>query len=291
MSLFICWSGERSGLFAEHVRDLLSNVLPESAPFLSSDIEKGTPWFDALSVALKRSRAALVCVTPDNAGSAWMHFEVGAIFGKQRRKRTFMYLLDKKATVLQGPFEHFQSSDASKEDTVKLLAAVGKLLNVPTTSWQGPLEKYWDTYAADLEALRGPSIRHLIPRFGEYLKAKTFNEAMHSCKDQGWVDRYARAKRTRDELMEARGATEGALTAVQKEQLHELVSELDGYLRALRTVVRDVKFPVSDAGVDFSQSPAVAPLAPESWIRNEAEHRRQRIRELTLLLEPSLAKS
>jgi hypothetical protein len=131
----------------------------------------------------------------------------------------------------------------------------------------------------------------LIPRFGEYLTAKTFDEAMHSCKDQGWVDRYARAKRTRDELMEARGAIEGPLTNVQKEQLQELLSELDGYLRVLRRVVRDVQFPVSDAGVDFSQSPAVAPLSPESWIPKEAEQRRQRIRQLTLLLEPSLAKS
>lgn len=291
MSLFICWSGERSGLFAEHVRDLLSSVLPDSAPFLSSDIEKGTLWFDALSDALKRSRAAIVCVTPDNAGSAWMHFEVGAIFGKQRRKHTFMYLLDKKATVLEGPFEHFQSSDATKEDTVKLMAAVNKLVGASPASWQTVLEKRWDSYAAALEALRGPSIRHLIPRFGDYLKAKTFNEAMHSCKDQGWVDRYARAKRTRDELMEARGAIEGALTGVQKEQLHELISELDGYLRALRRVVRDVKFPVSDAGVDFSQSPSVATLAPESWIGKDAEQRRQRIRELTQLLEPLLAKS
>src|SRR5262245_45453057 len=190
MSVFICWSGERSGLFAKHVRDLLSSVLPESAPFLSSDIEKGALWFDALSDALKSSRAALVCVTPDNAVSAWMHFEVGAIFGKQQRKRTFMYLLDKKATVVQGPFEHFQSSDATKEETLKLIAAVGKLVNVSPASWQSPLETRWGTYAAALEALRGPSIRHLIPRFGEYLKAKTFNEAMHSCKDQGWVDRY-----------------------------------------------------------------------------------------------------
>ena len=131
----------------------------------------------------------------------------------------------------------------------------------------------------------------LIPRFGEYLTAKTFSEAMHSCKDQGWVDRYARARRIRDELMEARGAIEGSLTRVQKEQLQELLSELDWYLRVLRKVVRDVQFPVSDAGVEFSQSPAVAPLLPEPWIRKEAEQRRQRIRELTLLLEPSLAKS
>ena len=65
--------------------------------------------------------------------------------------------------------------------------------------------------------------------------------------------------------MEARGAIEGPLTNVQKEQLHELLSELDGYLRVLRRVVRDVQFPVSDAGVDFSQSPAVASLSPEPW--------------------------
>jgi hypothetical protein len=153
MSLFICWSGERSGLFAKHVRDLLSTVLPGSEPFLSSDIEKGTLWFDALRDALKRSDAAVVCVTPNNAGSAWMHFEVGAIFGKQQRKRTFMYLLDKKATALQGPFEHFQSSDATKEDTVKLIDAVGKVVRVSPEVWQGTLDKCWDTYAAALEAL------------------------------------------------------------------------------------------------------------------------------------------
>jgi len=291
MSLFICWSGERSELFAERVRDLLSGVLPKSAPFVSSDIEKGRLWFDALRDALERSCAALVCVTPDNAGSAWMHFEGGAIFGKQGLARTFTYLLDKKGTVLQGPFEHFQSAEATKEDTVKLLAAVGQLLGVPPASWQSPLEERWDAYAAALDALRGPSIRHLIPRFGEYLTAKTFNESMHSCKDQGWVDRYARAKRTRDELDEVRFAIEGALTSVQKGQLHELLSELDGYLRVLRRVVRDVRFPVTYSGVDFSQSPAVEPFAPESWIGDEAEQRRQRIRELTLLLEPSLARS
>jgi hypothetical protein len=77
MSVFICWSGERSFAVAKAVQELLeANGVPV---FLSDEIEKGTAWFASILDRLRRAKAGIVCLTPENLQSPWMHFEAGAL--------------------------------------------------------------------------------------------------------------------------------------------------------------------------------------------------------------------
>ena len=78
MHLFICWSGRRSRRMAEAFD---SQWLPKVfggriTSFVSfADIEKGEGWFERLLTELGKADAALVCLTPENLASPWMHFE------------------------------------------------------------------------------------------------------------------------------------------------------------------------------------------------------------------------
>jgi hypothetical protein len=82
MHVFICWSGRRSRRLAEaFASQWLAGVLGDRVTsFLSfADIEKGEGWFERLLAELGKADAALLCLTPENLASPWMHFESGMV--------------------------------------------------------------------------------------------------------------------------------------------------------------------------------------------------------------------
>src|ERR1700757_1583653 len=81
MSVFICWSGDRSHALAIAVRRLLLRTLglKGNRVFVSDRIEKGVTWFDSIVKQLEKSNAGIVCLTAENAGNPWLHFEAGAL--------------------------------------------------------------------------------------------------------------------------------------------------------------------------------------------------------------------
>jgi hypothetical protein len=87
MSVFVCWSGDRSKAIAEALKSLLEDVFPSLAPrphepdpvFLSKDIEKGAEWFQAIRAGLDASQAGIVVLTHENTRNPWIHFEAGAL--------------------------------------------------------------------------------------------------------------------------------------------------------------------------------------------------------------------
>src|SRR5678810_1028422 len=80
MSVFICWSGDRSKAIAHALRTLLCSILsPEPSIFVSEDIDKGAEWFRAVRARLDSSRAGIIVLTHENIRSPWIHFEAGAI--------------------------------------------------------------------------------------------------------------------------------------------------------------------------------------------------------------------
>ncbi|HEX6731260.1 MAG TPA: hypothetical protein VF074_14645, partial [Pyrinomonadaceae bacterium] len=78
MSVFICWSGTRSHEIAKAVEKLLKDMKVPRV-FVSDHIEKGAAWFDTILVELQESQVGIVCLTSENLGSPWMHFEAGAL--------------------------------------------------------------------------------------------------------------------------------------------------------------------------------------------------------------------
>jgi hypothetical protein len=87
MSVFICWSGDRSKAIAEALKPLLEGVFPSLAQdarqaspvFLSKDIDKGAEWFQAIRAGLDAAQAGIVVLTHENARNPWIHFEAGAL--------------------------------------------------------------------------------------------------------------------------------------------------------------------------------------------------------------------
>src|SRR5260221_146226 len=132
MKVFICWSGRRSGELAEAIYCWLPKFTQGLAlPFLSSKIKKGGRWFEEIERQLDASDAGLICLTPENLSSNWMHYEAGAL-AKAVRKRSalklknpiFTYLLGVEPQELQGPLAEFQSSRTTREDTRELIRTI-----------------------------------------------------------------------------------------------------------------------------------------------------------------------
>src|ERR1700720_3713132 len=104
MRIFICWSGRRSGELAEAIYDWLPKFTHDLAlPFLSSKIKMGVRWFEEIGQQLDASDAGLICLTPENLSSNWIHYEAGALAKAVRRRGTsnrtnpiFTYLLGVK---------------------------------------------------------------------------------------------------------------------------------------------------------------------------------------------------
>src|SRR5262245_11963576 len=84
MSVFLCWSGTRSHKLAQALGTLLKSAFPSltnDSVFVSDNIEKGVAWFDSIIEQLKTSHAGIVCLTAENLGNSWLHFEAGALAG------------------------------------------------------------------------------------------------------------------------------------------------------------------------------------------------------------------
>ncbi len=282
MAIFLCWSGAESKRFAEETRSFLEQVLPGIEFFLSSDIEKGALWFGELTSNLQKAKAGLVCLTPGNLMSPWMHFEVGALFSRREQQRVFVYVLGVNPEELKGPFAHFQSSSAIKNETMKMVDSIAKLYEGIAFS-RDEFDKRWQTFEKNLAEISHPSAEHFIGGFGSYLNSKTFSQPLKYCLNQDWLARYSRVKRSLDELNGARVSAEKRLTPEQLSTYQTLVSKMDEYLRLLRQIVQNRRFIVVGTQVDFDQPEDNMPGA--GWISDACEEQQNSIKELTLQLK------
>ena len=90
-TLFLCWSGWRSKRIAECFKKYFDNLFEKVEEHIRpkvemSDtlIEKGATWSGQLLENLEKAKAGIICLTPENRDSTWLHFEGGAIVGHGR---------------------------------------------------------------------------------------------------------------------------------------------------------------------------------------------------------------
>ncbi len=278
MDIFICWSGMQGQQFAEDTRDFLKQVLPEVNFALSSDFEMGSLWMSELIAKLRQAQAGIVCLTPHNLTSPWMHFEVGALFSPKKPQPIFVVTLGVQPEELKEPFKHFHATATTREDMEKLIAAIAKLDQglVPD---HAAIDAQWPAFEKKLARSTYTSITQIIKGFGAYREAKTFRLPLKKCPDQGWRARYVRVNRTIAELNAARPIVEKRLSAAQSAQFGKLISTMDEYKRLLEQLVPNRKFKVVGKEVDFSQ-----PLIGEddaTWVSDACEDQRKTIEELT----------
>jgi hypothetical protein len=128
-----------------------------------TDIAAGDVWFDQIGANLAESRFAIICVTPDNVGSTWLHFEAGAIgmtSDGHVRSAVVPYLVGLQATDLAPPLSLFQSVVADKEGTLRLLRSLNDRLPVSLDQdrLERTFERWWPSLESELQRIPEPIV-------------------------------------------------------------------------------------------------------------------------------------
>lgn len=129
MKVFISWSGDRSKAIAESLRYWLPKVIQAIHPWMSAnDIEKGTYWRGGLTIELEQSSVGIICLTPENIESPWIHFEAGALSKLQQNTRVCTFLFELDPVDVRDPLAQFQTTKAQKDDLRKLIHTINNSL-------------------------------------------------------------------------------------------------------------------------------------------------------------------
>ncbi len=159
MDIFLSWSGYRSKILAQALRDWLPLTLSGVTPWLSSyDIDKGGRWSSEVAKQLEKSSVGIICLTPENLDAAWILFEAGALSKAHSDSYVCTYLYEVKPNDLTAPLNIFQATTATREDTRQLLSTINnRLVTVtPHTSdaFNRIFEKWWPDLEANLNKLK-----------------------------------------------------------------------------------------------------------------------------------------
>jgi hypothetical protein len=124
-SVFLAWSGSVSQKMAVLLRGNLPIFVRNIDIFMSEDITKGKRWDTEIAKALGSTKFGILCLTPENLTSEWIHFEAGAL-SKTIDDSTHVcpLLLDVKKSDLKEPLASFQATLFDKEEFRKLIKAL-----------------------------------------------------------------------------------------------------------------------------------------------------------------------
>lgn len=153
MKVFISWSGERSRIVAEALREWLPNIINAVVPFVSQlDIEKGSVGAEVIGDQLRDSTFGIVCLTRDNQTRQWINYEAGALAktvgDDKTRVATLLIDIDSPAGVT-GPLSAFQATKLRSQSDMKLLVqSIARATNDKRSEHQiGELvDALWDNF-------------------------------------------------------------------------------------------------------------------------------------------------
>jgi hypothetical protein len=151
VKVFISWSGSMSRAVAQALRDWLPSVIQAVDPWMSEDdIGKGIRWSAELANQLEQTQVGVICLTPENLESPWLHFEAGALSKTLENTYVCPYVFELKPADISGPLAQFQLTRAEKEDTRKLVYTINEALKDEALP-ESQLDKYFDRWWPDLE--------------------------------------------------------------------------------------------------------------------------------------------
>ena len=132
MKVFISWSGERSKMVSQELRDWLPLVLHYVEPWLSErDITAGERWAVALAKKLEDSSFGIMCITRENINSDWILFEAGALSKSLSESAVVPYLLDIELSELSSPLSQFQAKKTDKKSTFDIVQSINDKSETP----------------------------------------------------------------------------------------------------------------------------------------------------------------
>lgn len=121
------WSGDSSRSVAEELSVWLQRVIQAVKPFYSPEIEKGAKWSSEIDEALENTRFGIVCLTPDNLDSTWIHYEAGAL-SKTGDASICTFLVGLSTADVRPPLGKYQHTLAKREDVLKLVKTINHKL-------------------------------------------------------------------------------------------------------------------------------------------------------------------
>jgi TIR domain len=159
--VFLSWSGDQSRQIAEAIGSLIPNVFQNVQPFVSSNnIDAGSTWFAKISTELALTEFGIICLTPDNLQSQWIHFEAGALAKRiTNRERVVPYLHGLSPSNLSPPLSLFQSVNADKTGTLALLRSLNdvRIDTFEQARLETIFEKWWPEFEQRLKSIPPPS--------------------------------------------------------------------------------------------------------------------------------------
>lgn len=150
MKVFIGWSGDRSRIVSETLRDWLPNVINAVEPWMSEeDIAKGAHWPSALGRELDQAKFGIICLTAENLQEPWILFEAGVLCKSFDQARVSPYLFGIENRDIRPPLSHFQATKAEKEESRKLLRSINEAVkdsgekHLEESRLNTALDKWW----------------------------------------------------------------------------------------------------------------------------------------------------
>lgn len=134
MKVFISWSGKRSKVLANALRDWLPMVLQYVEPWVSDkDISAGDRWAQAIAGKLEASNFGIICITPENLHSEWILFESGALSKSMLDAKVIPLLYGLELSDLSGPLSQFQAQKMEESGVMEIVRAINKVSETKTS--------------------------------------------------------------------------------------------------------------------------------------------------------------
>lgn len=178
MQVFISWSGARSKLIAEAIRNWLPKVIQSVKPWMSNeDIEAGSRWLIEISDTLTQSTVGIICVTEENQHNPWLLFEAGALSKTLEQTCVCPILFQMNPGQLSGPLTQFQSNKLTMSGILKVLHTLNKNLGDNKLE-SNELEEILDVWWPKLEQKLND-----IPASDTNIQPRTTNEQLDELLD------------------------------------------------------------------------------------------------------------
>ena len=240
--VFLCWSGTRGRKVAEALDTAIRRLECGLEPFRSPGIEKGSIWFDQVRQNLDAAKFLVVCLTPENARSPWIHYEAGAVAAKmvsganaKAIPRVYPYLFQMDGVELTGPLAQVQGTNATKEDTLRLIRQL--IPDAKQARWERGADAWWNALQEDLHEAEDRPLEEVLPDLQLLFPRKTFGESLADCPKQAWAARWNSVRDTEQRLKDKAKEVATQCRPCARELLQQLVDAVDGYATALESVV------------------------------------------------------
>lgn len=156
MKVFISWSGEKSREMAEALSKWLKCVLQSCKPWMSTEMDRGTIWFNEIANSLQDAELGIICLTKSNLNKPWILFEAGAILNSLKNTRVCTLLIDLTPADISNPLAQFNHTMAEKKGFYNLIRTLNATLSTPLEPviLKEVFNVYWPSFEEKIQQIK-----------------------------------------------------------------------------------------------------------------------------------------